>query len=102
MEGKENGVKTVFAEFILHMRLKDDIEKVLSPSFCVLKMGDMAMDGGREGLWIEEIRCFWDTGILGRHITEKKRKEESKRGTGSNQEVSRKRSLEPEGGARKR
>jgi hypothetical protein len=30
---------------------------------------------GTDGMQIYDVRLFWDTGILGRYVTEKKRKE---------------------------
>jgi hypothetical protein len=71
-----NQAATVYVELLLRMILKVDTEEIVCPSFCVFKVGEMKMEEAKAGFWIEETKCFWDTGILGRYVTGKRRREE--------------------------
>lgn len=72
----ENGQAVVYAQFLTRFRLKGDQEEIVAPRFFVLTVGKAAgMYEGTDGMQIYDVRLFWDTGILGRHVTERKRKE---------------------------
>jgi hypothetical protein len=72
----ENGQVVVYAQFLTRFRLKGDQEEIVAPRFFVLTVGKAAgMYEGTDGMQIYDVRLFWDTGILGRHVTERKKKE---------------------------
>ena len=72
-----DGRDTVYAEFLTHFWLKGDGpngEEIVAPRFFVWTVGDAEEGEGTEGLQFLEVRLFWDTGILGRHVTERNRR----------------------------
>ena len=71
----ESGRDIIYAQFLTHFRLSGDEEEIVAPRFFVFGVG-RAEEG--EGLQIFEVRAFWDTGILGRFVTERKRRAESR------------------------
>jgi hypothetical protein len=71
-----DGRDVVYGEFLTHFRLRGDSggEDIVAPRFFVWTVGE-AVDGkGTEGLQIAETRLFWDTGILGRYVTQRNRR----------------------------
>jgi hypothetical protein len=70
----DGGRGVVYGEFLTHFWLKGDSEEVVAPRFFVWTVGEAVDGAGTEGLQFVEARLFWDTGILGRHVTERNRK----------------------------
>jgi hypothetical protein len=71
-----SGKDVVYAQFLTRFRLRGDEEEVVAPRFFVFSVGEAEAEGlgGTDGLQIFELRVFWDTGILGRYVTERKRR----------------------------
>lgn len=69
-----DGRDVVYGEFLTHFWLKGDNDEVVAPRFFVWTVGEAVDSAGTEGLQFLETRLFWDTGILGRHVTEKNRR----------------------------
>jgi hypothetical protein len=75
----EGGKAVVYAQFLTHFRLKGDKEEIVAPRFFVITIGKAAgIYEGTDGMQIYDVRLFWDTGILGRYVTERKRRENSR------------------------
>jgi len=74
-----DGKEIVYGEMLTHFRLKGDSEDIVVPRFFVWTLADRDGEGGTEGLQIHQLSLFWDTGIIGRYVTEKKRREERTR-----------------------
>ena len=71
----EEGKVVVYAQFLTYFRLRGDEEEIVAPRFFVITVG--GSDGiyeGTDGLQIYDVRLFWDTGILGRYVTERKKR----------------------------
>ncbi|KAH6682582.1 hypothetical protein B0J14DRAFT_128159 [Halenospora varia] len=75
----EDGRDIVYGETIGHFRLRSEGEggeEISCPRFFVWTLGMPGQEG--EG-WGERVcydcRVFWDTGVLGRYVTERKREE---------------------------
>jgi hypothetical protein len=75
-----DGREVVYGEFLTHFWLKGDSEDIVAPRFFVWTIGEAVDYAGTEGLQFVEARLFWDTGILGRYVTDKNKKEREKRG----------------------
>lgn len=73
-----DGRDIVYAEFLTHFWLKGDEEDIVAPRFFVWTIEEAVDDGGTDGLQIVEARLFWDTGILGRYVTEKNKRQRDK------------------------
>lgn len=72
----ESGKAVVYAQLSTHFRLRGDDEEIVAPRFFVITIGNAAgMYEGTDGMQIYDVRLFWDTGILGRYVTERKRRE---------------------------
>ena len=69
-----DGRDVIYGEFLTHFWLKGDNDEVVAPRFFVWTVGEAVDGAGTEGLQFVEARLFWDTGILGRHVTEKNRR----------------------------
>lgn len=69
----------IYGEFLSRFRLKNDDQDILVPRFIVLTLGEHEEGLGTDGLQILEYRLFMDTGILGRYVTEKNKREARKR-----------------------
>jgi hypothetical protein len=76
---ENQGRQIVYGEFVTHFQLKGDEEEILVPRFLIWTLGETEGEGGAEGLQIQELRLYWDTGIIGRYVTEKKKREQRKR-----------------------
>ncbi len=72
-----DGKEIVYGELLTHFRLKGDLEDIVVPRFFVWTLAERDGEGGTEGLQIHEVSLYWDTGIIGRYVTEKKKREES-------------------------
>jgi len=70
-----SGKDVVYAQFLTHFRLRGDEEEILAPRFFVYTVGKADGGEGMDELQLYEVRLFWDTGILGRYVTERKRRE---------------------------
>jgi hypothetical protein len=70
----EEGKDIVYAQFLTHFRLRGDEEEIVAPRFFVFSVGEAEIYDGTDGLQLYEVRLFWDTGILGRYVTERKRR----------------------------
>lgn len=71
----ESGKTVVYAQLLTHFQLRGDEEEIVAPRFFVITVGKAAgMYEGTDGMQIYEVRLFWDTGILGRYVTERKRR----------------------------
>lgn len=70
-----DGRDVVYGEFLTHFCLRGDEEEVVAPRFFVWKLAEAVDGAGTEGLQLVEARIFWDTGILGRHVTKRQRRE---------------------------
>lgn len=71
----ESGKTVVYAQLLTHFRLREDEEEIVAPRFFVFTVGKAAgMYEGTDGMQIYETRLFWDTGILGRYVTERKKR----------------------------
>lgn len=70
----DDGRDVAYGEFLTHFWLRGDNEEVVAPRFFVWTLGEAVDGAGTEGLQFLETRCFWDTGILGRHVTERNRR----------------------------
>jgi hypothetical protein len=70
----EGGEDVVYAQFLTHFRLRGDEDEIVAPRFFVFSVGETEGGEGTEGLQLFEVRLFWDTGILGRYVTERKRR----------------------------
>jgi hypothetical protein len=68
------GRDVVYGEFLTHFWLKGDNAEIVAPRFFVWTIGEAVDGAGTEGLQFVEVRLFWDTGILGRYVTEKNRR----------------------------
>ena len=69
-----DGRDVVYGEFLTHFWLRGDNDEVVAPRFFVWTLGEAVDGAGTEGLQFLETRSFWDTGILGRHVTERNRR----------------------------
>jgi hypothetical protein len=76
-EQEEERRCVVYAEFLTHFRFKGDGDEVVVPRFFVFGI----RDEGKGGLRIDEVRLFWDTGVLARFVTEKNRRGKRRRGS---------------------
>jgi hypothetical protein len=71
----ESGKSVVYAHLSTHFRLRGDTEEVVAPRFFVITVGEAAgIYEGTDGLQIYDVRLFWDTGILARFVTERKKR----------------------------
>jgi hypothetical protein len=71
----ESGKSVVYAHLSTHFRLRGDTEEVVAPRFFVITVGEAAgIYEGTDGLQISDVRLFWDTGILARFVTERKKR----------------------------
>jgi hypothetical protein len=76
----------VYGETLAHFRLRGESEEIVCPRFFVWTVVEVEEVGegnaireariGTEGLVIENVRVFWDTGVIGRFVTERKRRRE--------------------------
>jgi hypothetical protein len=72
----ESGTTVVYAQLLTRFRLRGDEEEIVAPRFFVITVGKAAgMYEGTDGMQIYDVRLFWDTGILGRYVTERKKRE---------------------------
>jgi hypothetical protein len=70
-----SGKVVVYAQFLTYFRLRGDEEEIVAPRFFVVTVGSTdGMYEGTDGLQIYDLRLFWDTGILGRYVTERKKR----------------------------
>ncbi len=74
-----NEKDTVYAEFVTHFRLKGDESDVVAPRLFIFTISEAESPDATDGLQIHDMSLFWDTSILGRYVTEKKRREERSR-----------------------
>jgi hypothetical protein len=72
---EEEGRDVVYCETLTHFRLHGDEEEIVVPRFFVWVVGKADEGMGTDGRWILETRMFWDTGVIGRYVTEKKKEE---------------------------
>jgi hypothetical protein len=71
----ESGKAVVYAHLLTHFRLRGDTEEVVAPRFFVITVGEAAgIYEGTDGMQIYDVRLFWDTGILARFVTERKKR----------------------------
>ena len=75
------GRDIVYGEFLTHFRLRGEEDEIVAPRFFVFTVGEAEGGAGTDGLQIHEVRLFWDTGIIGRYVTERKKREEMNRGS---------------------
>ena len=73
-----DGRDIVYAEFLTHFWLQGDNEDIIAPRFFVWTIGEAEDSEGTDGWQFMEVRVFWDTGILGRYVTEKNKKRKEK------------------------
>lgn len=71
-----NGRDVVYAEFLTHFWFRGEEDELKVPRFFVFTIGKAEEAAGTDGLQFEEVRLFWDTGVIGRFVTEKKRRQE--------------------------
>lgn len=74
----------VYAEFLTYFWLRGEKDEVQAPMFLVFTIGRSEVGSGIEGLQIGEVRQFWDTGVIGRFITERRRRRGSAAGEQGN------------------
>ena len=74
-----NGKEIVYGELLSYFQVRGDDVDIPVPRLFVWTLGEAEEKGGVEGLQIQEMRLFMDTGIIGRYVTEKKRRELKKR-----------------------
>jgi len=70
------GRDMVYAEFLTHFWLRGEADEMLVPRFFVYTIGKAEPGTGTDGLQFEEVRLFWDTGIIGRFVSERKKRNE--------------------------
>jgi hypothetical protein len=70
-----NGRDVVYAEFLTHFWFRGEEYELKVPRFFVFTIGKAEEGTGTDGLQFEEVRLFWDTGVIGRFVTEKKRRQ---------------------------
>ncbi|KAE8445508.1 hypothetical protein EG329_013398 [Mollisiaceae sp. DMI_Dod_QoI] len=80
----EDGKHVVYGEFLTHLRLKEDKHDVVAPRFFVFIVGRADSGKGTDGLQIREASVFWDTGVMTRHVEEKKKRQREKGGGEAN------------------
>lgn len=75
---QDPGQQIVYAQFVQHFLLKGDLdeEEILVPKFAIYTLGE---GEGEEGLQIQEVRQFYDNAIIGRYVSEKRKREAKKR-----------------------
>jgi hypothetical protein len=75
-EGGGKGKDVVYAEFLTRLGFRGDAGEVVVPMFFVygVEEEEGEGEGEGEGKRICEVRGWWDTGILGRYVTERKRR----------------------------
>lgn len=67
----------VYAEFLAGFWVRGEEDELRAPRFFVFVIGSSAEVGaGTDGLQLEEVKLFWDTGIIGRFVTERRRRNE--------------------------
>ena len=70
---EEDGRDVVYCECLTHFRLHGDDTEIVVPRFFIWTVGDAEPGEGTDGRQIHEVRIFWDTGIIGRYVTELKK-----------------------------
>lgn len=71
----EGGKDVVYAHLLTHFRLRGDTDEIVAPRFFVITIGKAAgIYEGTDGLQIYDVRLFWDTAILARFVTERKKR----------------------------
>lgn len=71
----ESGKDVVYAHLLTHFRLRGDTEEIVAPRFFVITVGKAAgIYEGTDGMQIYDVRLFWDTAILARFVTERKKR----------------------------
>ncbi|KAF4633663.1 hypothetical protein G7Y89_g4453 [Cudoniella acicularis] len=74
----EDGRDIVYGEMLTHFRLRGDDEEIVTPRFLVWTLGEAGKGQGMDGRQIYDCKVFWDTGVIGRYITERKKAERVK------------------------
>ncbi|KAG9234329.1 hypothetical protein BJ875DRAFT_17877 [Amylocarpus encephaloides] len=75
---EDEGRDVVYGECLTHFTLKGDVHEIVAPRFFVWTIGeaDRERGEGTDGKVIVSCRVFWDTGVIGRYVTERKRERE--------------------------
>ncbi|RDL39136.1 Uncharacterized protein BP5553_03476 [Venustampulla echinocandica] len=71
----EEGRDIVYWECLTHFQLKGDNNEIVVPRFFVWTIGPAPVGEGTDGRQIHKCRVFWDTGVIGRYVTERKREQ---------------------------
>jgi hypothetical protein len=75
----KEGREVAYMELVTRFWFKGEEDELVVPRFFVWTIGPEAMKGqGTDGLQIEEVKAFWDTGVIGRFLSER-RKDAAKR-----------------------
>lgn len=71
---EDDGRDVVYCECLTHFRLHGDEHEIVVPRFFIWTVGDAVPGEGTDGKQIQDVRLFWDTGVIGRYITELKKR----------------------------
>jgi hypothetical protein len=71
-----DGKQVVHAEFLTDFWLRGEDDELHAPRFFVFVIGKSEVGTGTDGLQFEEVKLFWDTGIVGRFVTEMRKRSE--------------------------
>jgi hypothetical protein len=78
--GTEKRELVVHAEFLTHFLLRGDEQELVAPRFFIFTLGAAGAGEGTDGMQIQEVRLFWDTGIIGRYVSDRRKREQENGG----------------------